>query len=170
MGFIALEGMHFYAYHGYYEEEQKIGTDYLVYVYIEQRLRSAATTDALEKTVNYETVYLVVKMEMKKKRKLLETLAVAIIQGIKYQFGQMQGVKVRIRKLRPPLGGLVSHAFVEESADFKKRCGRCGGNMICYSDGSCWCNQVSVFPKTRELISQTYNGCLCENCLGDYVR
>lgn len=170
MGFIALEGMHFYAFHGFYEEEQLIGTDYLVDVYIEKGFTPAASKDALENTINYETVYLLVKLEMNKKRKLLETLAIAIIQSLKHQFGQMQGVRVRIRKMRPPLGGMVSHAMVEESANFKKKCGSCNNTMVCYSDGTCWCNQVSIFPKTRELISDYYRGCLCESCLGEYEK
>ena len=35
MGQIALEGMEFFAFHGYYDEEQKIGNKYGIDLYIE---------------------------------------------------------------------------------------------------------------------------------------
>ena len=44
MGQIALEGMEFFAFHGYYDEEQKIGNKYGVDLYIETNLNAAAAS------------------------------------------------------------------------------------------------------------------------------
>lgn len=113
MAIIALEGMHFYAYHGYYEEEQTVGNHYIVDVYVHTTVMLAAATDALESTVNYETIYQICKLEMKKPVKLLETVAQRILKRIKGQFSGVSKVTVRISKQQPPLGGRVERAFVE---------------------------------------------------------
>ena len=54
MAKIALEGMRFHAYHGFYNEERKIGGYYTVDVYIETSLPRSAFQDDLTGTVNYE--------------------------------------------------------------------------------------------------------------------
>ena len=58
MSQIALEGMRFYAYHGFYEEEQIIGNNYVIDVYIKTNFSEAAETDDLYKTINYENCLL----------------------------------------------------------------------------------------------------------------
>ena len=68
MAIIALEGMKFYAYHGVYEAEQKIGTDYMVDVYVQTVIAAAAASDKVEATVNYESVFQICKMEMSRPR------------------------------------------------------------------------------------------------------
>ena len=60
MGKVSLEGMEFYARHGYYEEERVIGNKYSVDVTIEADLSEAAATDKLDGTINYERVYEIV--------------------------------------------------------------------------------------------------------------
>ncbi len=115
MALIALEGIHFYAYHGFYEEERCIGNHYYVDVYLNAGITRAAASDDLYSTVNYETVYFICQSEMKKPTKLLETLAQTIADRIQGQFDYVQGVRVRVRKMHPPLGGQVHSAFVEYS-------------------------------------------------------
>lgn len=113
MALIALEGMHFYAFHGFYEEEQVTGNHYYVDVYINANIAGAAASDDLFSTVNYETVYLICQAEMRKPTKLLETLAQVIAQRLRGHFDRAGGVRVRVRKMSPPLGGAVDSAFVE---------------------------------------------------------
>ena len=52
MGLIAIEGMKFYAFHGYYPQEQLIGTEFLVDVYVEVNTTTAAANDSLSDTIN----------------------------------------------------------------------------------------------------------------------
>jgi hypothetical protein len=68
VGQIAIEGMQFYAHHGFYKEEQVIGGQYEVDVYMNTDIEGAATTDRLEMTVNYERVYGIVKEVMTNNR------------------------------------------------------------------------------------------------------
>jgi dihydroneopterin aldolase len=113
MATIALEGMHFYAYHGFYEEEQIIGNHYTVDVYITTPIARAAAADDLFSTVNYETVYFMCQSEMRRPTKLLETLAQSIADRLQGHFDHAQRVRVRVRKMNPPLGGRVDSAYVE---------------------------------------------------------
>lgn len=131
---IALEGMRFYAYHGFYAEEQVVGNEYQVDVYLETSVQKHARDafipeDDIQTTISYETIYHICKLEMKKPVRLLETLAQRILKKIKGQYKDqqqemedsqdyhvvLQSVTVRVSKFNPPLGGRVERAYVEVS-------------------------------------------------------
>lgn len=112
MGTIAIEGMRFHAFHGYYEEEQNIGGEYLVDVYVETDFSKAAEKDEIKNTINYELVYEMVKMEMGIRHKLLETVVQKILNSIDKTFTP-EKIKVRISKLNPPLIGKIDRFFIE---------------------------------------------------------
>ncbi len=119
---IALEGMHFTAQHGYYDEEQQLGTEFIVDVWIEAKTHEE-NDDNIQRTVNYETVYLLCRAEMNKPAKLIETVARRMLDSINKYFKEYKethelfegitGVKIRLRKMYPPLGGQVHSAYVE---------------------------------------------------------
>ncbi len=66
MGIIALEGLEFFAYHGYHKEERKLGNKFTVDIQIEADLESAAINDSLSLTVDYVKLYAMVSTEMSK--------------------------------------------------------------------------------------------------------
>ncbi len=171
MGLIALEGMHFYAYHGFYEEEQVIGNEYVVDIVIDTDFTQAITGDRITKTINYETVFQVVQIEMRTKSKLLEHLAGRILLRLKSTFDALRAVTIRIYKITPVIGGKVERVYIEETIEFTKRCPRCGNHLLCYEDGTCWCHHadIKIFSKTREMLSNKFGGCLCKNCLMEYA-
>ena len=113
MAKIVLEGIEFYAFHGYYAQENKIGNRFVVDVEMEAEVEAASQADMLSKTVNYEKVYALVEMEMKNPSKLLETVAFNIKNRIVEAFPQLQAVVVRISKYNPPLGGKILRVYVE---------------------------------------------------------
>ncbi|NJL75814.1 MAG: dihydroneopterin aldolase [Saprospiraceae bacterium] len=114
MAVIALEGMHFFAFHGYYDEEQKMGGDFILDVYVTTSIADNSVADNLETTINYESLYFICRTEMKKPAKLIETVANRIGRKIKTLHPtRVSMVKVRLRKLNPPLGGKVDCAYVE---------------------------------------------------------
>ena len=115
MAIISLEGMRFYAYHGFYPEEQLIGNNYVLDVFVDANTMQASLSDDLFSTVNYETVFIICQLEMKKESKLLETVAQRILSRIQGQFNNVNGIKVKLHKLNPPLGGRVGSAAVEVS-------------------------------------------------------
>ena len=169
MGLIALENMNFYAYHGVYEEEQIIGNNFVVDVYITTSLGAASEDDDVHQTINYETVFLICQAEMRKTVQLLETLNHNIIYGLKHQFNSIQDVKVRVRKKNPIPGHRVGSSYIEEEESFVSQCPRCGSPLICYSDDTCWCMQKRIPPETHKILRTKYNGCLCNDCLGFYA-
>lgn len=166
MSVIAIEGMRFRANHGYYEEEQILGGDYVVDVQITTVFTKASIDDDLTKTINYETIYLICEAAMKKNSKLLENVADRIAMDLKHQFGFIKELKVKVKKLHPPVGGRVEAAWVEVDGFFSKKCARCAKPMICYSDTSCWCHNTKLYQQTLEQMRTHYGKeCLCEDCL-----
>lgn len=110
---IALEGMKFYAYHGFYEEEAILGNEFVIDVIIETDFSKASKSDDLNQTVNYEHIYSTCSSVMTQRAKLLETVGERIIELLKSQHPEIQTITVRIRKLNPPFGGDVTCAFIE---------------------------------------------------------
>lgn len=112
MGIISLEGMEFYARHGYYEEERKIGNKYSVDVHLHTDFQKAVENDQLEGTVNYEKVYELVANVMAIEAQLLEHLCGKIIEALKASFPDIEKVRVKISKHNPPIKGLCRKASV----------------------------------------------------------
>jgi dihydroneopterin aldolase len=112
VGLVALRGLEFFAYHGYYDEEQKVGNKYSVDVIVKADLNTAAVADTLSETVNYESLYNIVKENMQIRARLLEHIGYEIIQSIFQQFDQVQWVEVSIAKFNPPIGGVCREARV----------------------------------------------------------
>jgi dihydroneopterin aldolase len=108
---VALRDVRFYAYHGYYPEEQQIGG--VFYVDIVLSLPEAgAATDQLADTLNYELLFALAKEEMQKTSKLIETPAQKILHRVLGAFPTLTRVEVNIRKAHPPLPGEVTYAEV----------------------------------------------------------
>jgi len=109
---VALEGMEFFAFHGYYDEEQKIGNKYGVDLRVYLDLSAAATTDSLPRTINYEQLYNIVLAEMRVPARLLEHLGQRILDHVMHQFAHVAAAEVSVMKFNPPLGGICHRAIV----------------------------------------------------------
>ncbi|MBN2348429.1 MAG: dihydroneopterin aldolase [Bacteroidales bacterium] len=105
MGLIQLENMEFYAYHGYFKEEQIVGNKFIVNLTIETNTEKAEKSDLLHDTLNYHKAYNVVKTEMKKKSHLLENIASRILDALYDNFSTIQSATIKISKINPPMGG-----------------------------------------------------------------
>jgi dihydroneopterin aldolase len=113
MSTIALKGMRFHSFHGYYTEEQSVGNNYEIDVTIATDISMQYLHDDLHNTINYEMIYKICKTQMEIPRHLIETVAYDILQGIRSKIGKIGNCKVSIRKLNPLLGGLIDHALIE---------------------------------------------------------
>jgi len=113
MSLISIEKMEFYAYHGCFEEERKIGTWFNVDLSMEVDTSKAEVSDNLEDTVNYQEVYKVVQQEMMVSSKLLENVARRILQAIQDNFPAVSYAWVKVKKMNPPLGGKMESVSVE---------------------------------------------------------
>lgn len=165
MGKVAIEGMKFYAYHGYYEEEQLIGNEYVVDIYMDTNFAKAANGDDLEGTINYENVYRIVKMEMQKKSKLLEAVAQRIINRLKSVFDTMETLTVRISKLNPPIGGEVQRVWIESTENYSVKCAKCGKMFLSHLKDDNWTKHGQIYPETRATLTRTYGSMICKACL-----
>lgn len=112
MGWVALEGLEFFAYHGFYEEERKIGNRYELDIRVETDFDCASENDLLEHTVDYGELYQIVSEEMQQSTKLLERLAGRIADRVLQEIAPVTQVEIRLSKLNPPLGGLCKKSTI----------------------------------------------------------
>ena len=116
MAIISIEKMEFYAYHGCFEEERKIGTWFSVDMSMEVDTSKAEMSDNLDDTVNYQAVYQVVKREMMVSSKLLEHVARRILTAVQKEFPTISYAWIKIKKMNPPLGGKIESVSVESES------------------------------------------------------
>lgn len=110
---ISLKGMAFYGRHGVMEEEHALGQRFYVDVELALPLQKAAETDALADTVNYASVYGVVRQIMEQDRyALLERAAGKIITQILARFPLVERVVVTIHKPSAPVPGILEDVAV----------------------------------------------------------
>lgn len=109
---IELKEMKFYAYHGVMEQERKVGNQFTVDLRLTAPLENALESDELEDTINYATVYEVVKEEMEIPSLLIERVAGRILGSLKSRFPQLTGVELKLSKLNPPFGGDIQSASI----------------------------------------------------------
>lgn len=109
---IELKEMKFYAYHGVGEQERVVGNHFVVTVLLTAPLVKAIENDHLVNTINYASVYEIVKREMEVPSWLLEHVAGRILQAVKAAFSQIQEIELKVSKINPPFGGDVESASV----------------------------------------------------------
>jgi dihydroneopterin aldolase len=109
---IALHGAEFFAFHGFYPEEQKLGSKFIVDVDVSFIPFTNMKEDKIGNTVDYEQVYGIVEGQMKKTVKLIETVAQSIADEIKEHFSFVDNIRVSIKKMNPPLKGRVEYSNI----------------------------------------------------------
>ena len=111
MAKVSLKGMKFYAFHGYYEFERRVGHNFILDVETILDI-SEDPNEQIENTVNYETIYEICDHFMQKKYKLLESVAYDIADRIKSDLPKVKKVRVTLAKLNPPLKGKVARSEI----------------------------------------------------------
>jgi len=112
LGTITLEGLEFFAYHGFYPEEQRIGNKYALDITIHTNFIEAAQYDKLSETVNYETLYQIAAKVMQEPAKLLEHIGFKVISRIRDHYPDVANVTVKVSKFNPPVGGVCTRAAI----------------------------------------------------------
>jgi dihydroneopterin aldolase len=98
---ITLQDLEFFAYHGWYPNEQVEGNTFFVTLSISYMVPDFLPLDEREElsnTVNYEFLYECIDVEMKATKKLLETVCQSIIQRILQQLPNLSSIEVSISK------------------------------------------------------------------------
>ncbi len=110
---LLLDDVRFYGQHGVRKAEQEVGAWFSVDAELALDLGAAAVSDDVNATVDYGAVMQrIVDIGTKERVNLLERLAGLIAETLLREFPARE-VRVRVRKLTPPLAGLVGTPGVE---------------------------------------------------------
>jgi dihydroneopterin aldolase len=111
---IILKGIQFYGYHGVPDAEQETGHRYEVDVALEADLAAAAAADDVAQTIDYGAVAgEVITLGTGRQFRLIEALARALADQILSSQPRVDIVTIRVKKLLPPIAGVVEYAAVE---------------------------------------------------------
>lgn len=114
MDYIRLKNMKFFAYHGLFKEEEKLGQRFEVDLELALSLEKAGRTDHMQDSVHYGEVYDVVKNVIENRRyHLLESLAQNIASEVLDKDIRISEVAVVVRKPAVPIAGILDCAEVE---------------------------------------------------------
>ena len=111
--YISLRNIRFYAFHGVMPQERRVGGDFLVNLRVGYPLEQAMQSDEVGDTLNYATLYAVVKTEMMQPSNLLEHVAGRIAEAIAERFPQVTSIDLALTKQNPPMGADCDGAGVE---------------------------------------------------------
>lgn len=114
---ISLQNLEFYAYHGYYQEENLIGTNFIVDIHVKIEDKQLNNGE-LSQTVNYEIIFNIVKLRMNIKYKLLEQFVKDVHDDILSNFKFAKSIEVIIRKKKVPINGMIGESVVKYQKEY----------------------------------------------------
>lgn len=113
---IRINNARFYAHHGVLDAERMSGGLFEIDTEMTCDVTEAEAEDNLKKTLDYERAYSFIKeVVSSSKFYLIESLASKISLRLIDNFPMIQKVTIKVRKLSPPLGGVVENVEVEHT-------------------------------------------------------
>ncbi len=109
---VKLETMRFYASHGCYETEQRVGGRFSVDLSYSYNAAGVIATDNIEKAVSYLDIYAITAQEMAIPSATIEHVAKRIIAKLMSEFAAIKFVEISVAKITPPLGGDIERVSV----------------------------------------------------------
>lgn len=109
---IEVTGIKIYAYHGCLAEEERIGGNYIVDLWVQADLTDSFTSDKLTDTIDYVLLNKIVEEEMAVRSKLIEQVGDRILKRILKSDRRIEKAGVKVRKLTPPINGDVEEVSV----------------------------------------------------------
>jgi dihydroneopterin aldolase len=114
---ITLNDLRFFAFHGLYQEERKTGNEFMLDIEVSFHPEQG-TIMGLADTINYASIYQLVKNRMAITTDLLETLAMDMANEIHQHFPRTHEVSIHIRKMHPPLANFEGNVGVRYVRSF----------------------------------------------------
>ena len=108
---IELKQICFYSFHGVYQEEKKVGGEFVIDLSVKYT-SGESLIDSIKQTVNYASLYEIVKAEMNQPRELLETITQSIAEKIHMTFPIVKEIEIRIEKKNPPIANFNGNVAV----------------------------------------------------------
>lgn len=113
---IQLKELLFFSYHGVHEEETILGN--MFEVNVELSVDAPGSIHALEQTINYVSVYKVIKQQMDTPARLLETLVQQMADRIHELDDRIRSVTVSVNKKNPPIPNMEGRVGVCYKKDY----------------------------------------------------
>lgn len=111
---IILKNMQFYAYHGLFPEENKLGQLFYVDLELYTDLKKAGQTDDMKDSIHYGNVYeRVDKIVRGEPKNLIEAVAEHIAEDLLENFSTLKACDVKVTKPNPPIPGHYDNVAVQ---------------------------------------------------------
>ena len=111
--YICLKNVRFHAFHGVLPQERQVGGDFLLSLRVGYPLARAVESDEVGDTLNYATLFDLVKREMDVPSQLLEHVAGRIAKAVVAAFPAVTSIDLELTKQNPPMGADSDGAGVE---------------------------------------------------------
>jgi dihydroneopterin aldolase len=100
---VELKDIRLHAFHGFYEGEQVEGSPYLINLEVQYAESEGAEYENINETIDYATLFSIVRQRMLVPTPLLEKVAASIIRKIKNAYPVARAISISIYKLKPPI-------------------------------------------------------------------
>ncbi|MET4898655.1 dihydroneopterin aldolase [Sphingomonadaceae bacterium jetA1] len=111
---IRLKNCCFFAHHGVFDEEERLGQRFQVDVELKVEAPSALDSDMIGETVDYGLVFAEIERILSGRRRfLIEALALDIARALCDRFVQVVQARIVLRKPNAPVRGVLDHVEVE---------------------------------------------------------
>ncbi|MEO7045781.1 MAG: dihydroneopterin aldolase [Ferruginibacter sp.] len=108
---VQLHNLLFNAFHGIHQEEKIIGNEYMVDAILEFH-EMDEEIEHIDETINYATLYDIIKYNMSIPTPLLETVVMKTGNEIHKKFPEIKSISISIKKMNPPIEGMRGFAEV----------------------------------------------------------
>lgn len=110
---IRMKNCAFFAHHGVFDGERKLGQRFYVDAVLDVDGGTALETDDIDNTVHYGIAFSVIEnIVTGSQRYLIETLALDVAKALVARFPQITRAEVTIRKPNAPVAGVLDHVEV----------------------------------------------------------
>jgi len=117
---ISLNKIRFYGQHGLYAEERRVGNEFEIDLHVHYHTGDNVI-HSMSSTINYVSLYNLLKAEMQQPRELLETFLMETVEKIHLAFPLIEKVEISILKLQAPIAGVQGAVGVQYYKDFSGR-------------------------------------------------
>lgn len=113
---IRLKNCCFFAHHGVFDEEERLGQRFQVDAELHVDALAALDADEIGETVDYGLVFKEIERILSGSRRfLIEVLALDVARALYDRFAQVVHARIIIRKPNAPVRGVLDHVEVEVS-------------------------------------------------------
>ena len=111
---IIVDSLELHGFHGWHKHEGEFGQHFMVDLEMMVDIADASASDQLADALDYGAVIAATRRLFKERRyRLLEAVALALARGVLAEFASVQSIKVRVKKLSPPVPERLAFAGVE---------------------------------------------------------